>query len=135
MSSKYADLEPGQEISRQTFVLDSALVSSYEAAVGDDTRLISDDGCALVPPMAVAAISLRGVIGDLGIPGGTVHAGQEIEFSAPVPIGETLECRATLAQNSTRGEWRFMVVGMNVENSDGKTVMKGKSTLVLPADA
>ena len=98
MSSQYADLEPGQEISRQTFVLDSELVSSYEAAVGDNTRLNSDDGSALVPPMAIAAISLRGVIGDLGIPGGTVHAGQEIEFSALVPI---------IGRSSTDLQWRI----------------------------
>ena len=83
--------------------------------------------------MAVAALSLRGVVEDLAIPGGTLHVGQELEFVRAVPIGSTLECKATVLQNSVRGEWRFFVGQLAVEDKSGHEVMKGKSTLMLPA--
>ena len=83
--------------------------------------------------MAVAALSLRGVVTDLAIPGGTLHAGQELKFIEPVPIGETLDCRATVLQNSVRGSWRFLVVGLEVVKSQGQKVLEGKSTIMLPA--
>ncbi len=82
--------------------------------------------------MAIAALGLRGVVTDLAIPGGTLHAGQELEFNGVVPVSETLKCIATVVQNSVRGEWRFMVVQLAVQDSNGQHVMSGKSTIVLP---
>ena len=133
MSVDHSKLVPGQQISDQTYLLDSEMVSKYTDAVGDQSQLHTrDDGRALAPPMAVAALSLRGVVNDLEIPGGTLHAGQEMDFIRAVPTGEKLDCRATLLQNSVRGDWRFMVVQLQVEDSAGRRVMVGKSTIMLP---
>ena len=82
--------------------------------------------------MVVAALGLRGVVNDLAIAGGTLHAGQELEFSGAVQVGETLQCTATLVQNSVRGEWRFMVVQLDVQDGAGRQVMIGKSTIMVP---
>ena len=133
MSMDYSTLLPGQEISNQKYTLDSTAVSKYAEAVGDDSALCTDDdGRELAPPMAVAALSLRGVVNDLAIPGGTLHAGQELEFKDPVAVGEALECRASLIQNSVRGEWRFLVVRLDVVDRAGRKVLAGKSTIMLP---
>ena len=134
MAIDYSVLEPGQNISEQTYRLDADTVARYVAAVGDRSETFGDaDRRDLAPPMAVAALSLRGVVNDLAIPGGTLHAGQELQFNGPVQIGETLECRATLLQNSVRGEWRFMVVEQAVHDGGGRQVMTGKSTIMVPA--
>ena len=134
MSVDYSKLVPGQQISNQTYLLDSETLSKYTDAVGDQSQLHSrEDGGALAPPMAIAALSLRGVVNDLEIPGGTLHAGQELEFNRAVPTGEKLDCRATLVQNSVRGDWRFMIVQLQVEDSAGHRVMGGKSAIMLPA--
>ena len=134
MPIDYGDLAVGQKISDRTHLLDAALVSQYADAVGDRVMLRSSvDGRPLVPPMAVAAMSLRGVVQDLEIPGGTIHAGQELEFRGAVEVGTELECSATLAQNSVRGEWRFLVVNLEVVDGAGLVVMTGKSTIIVPA--
>ena len=134
MSVDYAELAPGQEVSSQTVVLDAATVSRYVEAVEDRSAgPASEIGAGHTPPMAIAALTLRGVLTDLAIPGGTVHAGQELEFKAALKVGETLACRATLAQNSVRGDWRFMVVRVQAEDSTGRIVMEGKSTIMVPA--
>jgi acyl dehydratase len=134
MSVDYAQLAPGQEISSRTVVLDAVAVSRYVEAVEDRSAgLTSELGGDPTPPMAIAALTLRGVLTDLAIPGGTVHAGQELEFKGAVRVGETLASRATLAQNSVRGAWRFMVVQVQAVDSTGRTVMEGKSTIMVPA--
>jgi acyl dehydratase len=133
MSVDYAQLAPGQEISSRTVVLDAVAVSRYVEAVEDRSAgLTSELGGDPTPPMAIAALTLRGVLTDLAIPGGTVHAGQELEFKGAVRVGERLACRATLAQNSVRGDWRFMVVRVQAEDSTGRIVMEGKSTIMVP---
>ncbi len=132
----YSTLEPGQTVSSRSYVLDEETVADYTAAVDDNNPLRVDaSGRSLAPPMALAALSLRGVVNDLSIPGGTLHAGQELEFLHPVPVGETVECRAVLSQNAVRGEWRFMVVHMEVEDGKGRKVMDGKGTIMLPIEA
>lgn len=133
MPIDYSKLNPGDAISNKTYVLDAATVSRYIDAVADRSlRDIGDEGRDAVPSMAVAALSLRGVVNDLQIPGGTLHVGQELEFRGAVGEGETLDCVATLVQNSVRGDWRFLVVRLEVANGEGIIVMGGKSTIMLP---
>ncbi len=130
----YGDLEPGQEVSRRRYCLDSALVSDFVEAVQDDNApLLDSDGRELVPAMAVAALSVRGVVEDLRIPGGTLHVGQEFEFSRAVAVGEAVECVGRLAQNSARGGRRFLVVECLASVEGGIEVMRGKSTVMIPA--
>lgn len=131
----YGQLEAGHVVSSHSYCLDSALVSDYVKAVQDDSGLIlADSGVELVPAMAVAALSIRGVIEDLRIPGGTLHVGQEFEFSGAVKLGDSVDCIATLAQNSVRSDWRFLVVECVVSDGEDAEVMKGKSTIMIPAD-
>ena len=133
----YAALAIGQEVSRQSYVLDKKSVALYMEAVQDnstvDTPYESTGLENLAPPMSVATLSLRGVVTDLKIPGGTLHVGQEMTYSKPVEVGEQLDCLAVLTSNNVRGDWRFMVVDLQVSDSAGEIVMGGKSTIMLPA--
>ncbi len=136
MALDYASLEPGQSISNTEFEVDVSLVSAYVDAVGDESGIFDpDDSPSLVPPMAIAAQSLKTVLDELAIQPGTLHAGQEIEFTKAVEVGERLSCRATVGQNSVRGDWRFLVVEISTGNASGQGVMSGKSTLMVPVAA
>ena len=130
----YAELQGGQTVSRRSIRLDENTVDAYLDAVGDVSRPIPNkDGQPLAAPMAIAALTLGRVVDDMGIPGGTVHGGQELEFQGSVEVGETLECKATVAGNSVRGQWRFVVVQLAVTDSNDRQVMAGKSTIMVPA--
>jgi len=133
MSIDYATLLPGQTVSRRSYLLDAGTVAGYVDAVEDRSREWNKSGDdSFAPPMAVTALALRGVINDLAVPGGTLHVGQEIDFKEAVQPGEPLDCEAKVAQNSVRGEWRFMTVQLAVKDAKGRQVMTGKSTIILP---
>ena len=52
MLSDYAELEPGQEISRHSYQVDERMVSDYVTAVQDETpALMNETGEQLVPAM------------------------------------------------------------------------------------
>ena len=134
MPVDYSKLTIGQEISHRTYSLDADTIARYVEAVGDGSGLFDRaDSRAVAPPMSVAALGLRGVISDLEVTPGTLHVGQEMEFAGSVRVGETLVCRATVAQNSVRGGRRFLAVDVVTENGEGRRVMWGKSTLLLAA--
>jgi acyl dehydratase len=130
MSVDYSQLSLGQTVSSQTFLLDAETVSRYVRAVEDSSPIATSE---YVPPMAVAALSVRGVVNDLQIPGGTLHLGQEVEFFEAIRVGESINCSAELAQNSLRGGSRILVVGLSVTTGDGEAVMSGKATVAVPA--
>ena len=136
MFQDYSQLKPGQRFSDRSHAPDSDSVDEYVRAVQDANPPLSDEsGRALVPPMAVAALALRGAVEDLRIPGGTLHAGQEFAFAAPVRVGDSLRCEASIAQNSVRGGWRFLSVDCVAAGPDGAEAMRGKSSIMIPADA
>ena len=129
----YSELNIGQIVSERTYKLDGKLVAEYTAAVQDVSEpLKSIQGKPLAPPMSVAALSLRGVVNDLQIPGGTLHVGQEFQFKEAVSVGTTLVCQASISQNSVRAGMRFLVVNLTVQDVYGIDVMAGKSTIMLP---
>ena len=136
MFRDYAQLKPGQRFSVHKYTLDSDMVAGYVRAVQDSSPLARDEsGREVVPPMAVAALGLRGAVEDLRIPGGTLHAGQEFAFAAAVRVGDSLRCEASIVQNSTRGGWRFLVVAcVATDAASGAEVMSGKSSIMIPAN-
>ena len=130
----YSELEIGTIVSKQSYVLDRESVQKYILAVEDSTFSTVAESSNIAPPMSIAALSLRGVVNDLNIPGGTLHIGQELSFLKTVPVGMYLECEAVLSSNSVRGDFRFMVVDLSVRDDVKEHVMKGKSTIMLHVD-
>ena len=130
----YSELEIGTIVSKQSYLLDRESVQKYILAVEDSANSIVAESSNIAPPMSIAALSLRGVVNDLNIPGGTLHIGQELSFLKTVPVGMYLECEAVLSSNSVRGDFRFMVVDLSVRDDVKDHVMKGKSTIMLPVD-
>ena len=130
----YASLHQGTKLSEQTCLLNEELVARYRAAVQDNSEAIRDpDGSNLVPPMAVAAISLQDAITELKIPDGTLHVGHEIDVMQPVKLGETITCRSNVSSNNVRGNWRFLGIEHISTNFLGTPVMTSKSTIMLPS--
>ena len=78
MNKDYESLNSGDLISKRLHKITEGTLSTYLSAVQDQSALLSNNkGQTIAPPMAIAALSLRGVIEDLKIPGGTLHVGQE----------------------------------------------------------
>ena len=129
-SINYENLSPGDIISKRSYVIDEQIVNEYLFATQDHN---SKNLTNSIPSMIIAALGIRGVVNDLKIPGGTLHVGQEINFTQSVSIGETLKCEANLLSNTVKKEWRFMSVGIEVLNQNNDLVMEGKSSIMLPA--
>ena len=135
MTVDYSTLAVGHEVSNRTFRVDACTVSKYVGAVGDATAQPGGPGEDKTPPMAVAALGLRGVLDDLGIPSGALHAGQELRFAGPVDVDARLRCRATVARNSVRRGSRFVDIALSVLDDDEMEVMSGTTTLIMPGEA
>ena len=128
-----ADLPRGRELPEAHFRLGADDVRRYLEAVGDcsDAYGQGPEGPAWVLPLAVAALALRAILEQVELPAGALHAGQEVEFRHPVPVGASLRVRARVAQ---RSEMRGAVVSViEFEVGEGRSsgpAVVGRATVI-----
>ena len=87
---------------------------------------------AIVPPMALAALSIRALLEQSGLPQGAIHVAQELSFSRAVAIGEALVASAEITSRGERQGWVLMGVALTVEDAANTRVMHGKATITFP---
>jgi acyl dehydratase len=129
-----ASLEKGYRFPPVSFALEEAAVRGYLEAVEDAalSALCQAEGQAWAPPMAVAALALRGLMEAMGLPAGAVHASQEFEFRRPVAVGERLASRAWVAHRSQRSGWLALAVEMEATDEAGEAVLAGRASVLIP---
>ena len=128
--TEYQDLKAGQEFPPAVFQIDSVTAADYLKAVEEDNTMYQNTG--LVPPMAVAALALKSLIGAISMPPGTIHVSQEFEFIDTVNTQDTLTSRASVSRIQERGKLHLINVDINVSNQEQKPVLAGKTGFILP---
>lgn len=126
----YDQLSVGYEFPPQSYELDSATVSDYLRAVGENNALYLQEG--LVPPLAVTAFAMAALSKGLIMPSGTIHVSQELEFLATVKTGDTITCLSRVSRKANRGGLRLMTTDIEVINQLQERVLTGKVGFVLP---
>ncbi len=128
--TEYQDLKAGQKFPPAAFQIDATTVSDYLKAVEEDNAIYQNTG--LVPPMAVAALALKSLIGAISMPPGTIHVSQEFEFIDTVNTRDTLTSHASVNRIQERGKLHLISVDINVSNQEQKPVLSGKTSFILP---
>ena len=128
-----SDLAKGYRFPPVRFELTAAYVSRYLDAVEDANTVYRERG--LAPPLAIAARALEALLEVLDLPDGALHAGQEVEVRAGVPIGATLTLAGHVAQRVERAgliisviEFELMPAGSDVAALTGRTTVAVPST-------
>ena len=121
---------PGEELDLGRWVVGRESVEEYLSAVEDRLPIYADLGVA--PPLSLAARVLGALLKQLGLPGGTIHATQELNCRRMVKQGEEVSCVARLSRPVSRGDWRFVSVDFTVYAAEGERVLGGKTTVLVP---
>ena len=123
--------QPGEEFSLGEWTLNAEARQAYLEAVGDELPIYRDLNSA--PPLALAAQALGRMLDVLALPGGTIHASQEISCFEPAPLGETVACTAKLSRPMQRGDWSFITVDFTVTGDGERELIRGKTTVLVPS--
>ena len=133
--SQIKDFPVGHILTAIRFDLKHWEVELYLESVGETNSLFREQ--KFVPPTALAAFLLRGVLKELGLPPGAIHIAHEMSFSPAVKSDETLIFNATLTQNAVRSGWRFVTIDfsgvrfLKGKEVEGDQVIDGRSTVVI----
>ncbi len=130
--SHITDFHVGYEFVPVRFQLKSEEVDLYLRAAGESNPLFWQQ--RFVPPAALAAYGLRGILIEIGLPPGAIHSAQATTVFRPVMSDEIIVFTAKLSQNANWKGWRFVTVDYTGVDEDEKQVIQGRSTVVIPED-
>ena len=120
----------GQELEEVQVTLSASMVNEYISVVDDQSPIYAEAG--LVPMTALAAIGLRTLLAGLGIPPGAIHIAQELESHGAARVGQSVLCRARVAQASRRQAVTFSVLEFTLTDDKGESILEGRTTLLVP---
>ncbi len=130
---RFSDLPAGYTFPADTLTLDPTTVQRYLAATDDDNALYwHEDAPRVVPPLAVAALSLRAIAAGVSLAPGSIHSAQDLTFHRAVAVGETLQARARVATASKRRDFTALAIESTIGavDTDGEpTAISGRMTL------
>lgn len=114
----YDDLAPGRRFAEFRYEITPELVRAFVAATGDDKPVYSDaeSARALGLESPVAPPGLAGIWGRQAyleghrMPPGGILAGQDMVFSRPVALGDTLMIRAEVTRRWEHKGRRFVTI-------------------------
>ncbi len=120
------------QTARASLVIDERVISAFAEFSGDrnplhvDREAAESYGYARQVAHGVITLALVSRLIGMEIPGpGALWRGQEIEWLAPVFLGDRLEVRLTVRRASRAG--RTLVLLTEAFNQDGRMVMKGEA--------
>lgn len=127
MSIDFHSLRRGDALPALSFAVTLDEVRAYLAATGEG----AEHWTAAVPPLALGALTLAGLMEEMPLPPGALHAGQEFEFLAAVAPGDRIEAQLTVAQQSERQGANIVVFASEL-HSGARAVLRGRTTVMAP---
>src|SRR5919204_2972494 len=129
---RFSDLTPGYTFPSTVLALDAQTVERYLWATQDDNALYWHDGAVhLVPPLAVAALALRGIAQEVALAPGSLHTGQELLFRRLITVGERLTVQAHVTASSGRRGFVARAIDLAATDHSGENALLGSLTLMV----
>ena len=125
------ELQRGDDLPAFVLRVTAADVHAYLDATGESPAAWTHD----VPPLALGAFALAGLMERVELPAGIVHTGQEYDFARAVAHDEPVEVRIRVASRSER---RGAVITALASEWRARGVIVGSArttVLVAPLDA
>jgi len=122
-----AGLRRGDALPPFTLHISSADVAAYLEATGERCALWS----TLVPPLALGAFALAGLMERVELPAGILHTGQEHEFRRPLAHDEPVEVGVEVGARSERGGAVVLALD-GVWRAGGEEVGTSRTTVLVP---
>lgn len=122
----FATLERGYVLAPFELRVSAAEVQAYLDATGEVNELWDHR----VPPLALGALALGGLMARFETPPGLVHTGQEFDFTGEVAVDETVEVKIVVASGSERRGVRMVVFETELHTAD-RQIGRGRTSVML----
>jgi acyl dehydratase len=130
----YKDIEKGQKFADYEYTFNEETIIKYCQAVGEDASIYTDREAAkgegypaLAAPATTAAIYVwKGFLGEVDMPGGSLHATQEFEFVHPALAGDIITTTSKVLDKFELNGRKHAVIEAVAKNQNGQVIVKSR---------
>jgi len=128
-------------ISEGTSVVNKEILFSEEDIVrflsvsGGEVSSYMHEEALVVPSTLMAGKALGTMLGETGIPKGTLHTTQKIQQFHSVSGGSNLIMEAIVTKNKKRADTRFLTIEIRLYNHRGEKVLFTSSGLIIRSES
>lgn len=126
----FRSLARGDTLPEFPVSMSAAEVRAYLEATGERSELWETH----VPPLALGALTLAGLMDRIEVPPGIVHTRQEFDFRRVVAIDEPLTVRISVASHSERRGALIAAFESEIVTASGEAVGGGRATVMVPPE-
>jgi acyl dehydratase len=123
-------IQAGYQFPSQVLNLDPETVAAYVSAVDDPYPGYRGKG-AVVPPLAVLALAMRGLADLLAAHAGALHLTQQLTALRTVPVGSRVTARLSVQNRSERRGFAALTLEVSME-LDEAVALQGSMLLMVP---
>lgn len=127
MTFDFYSLRRGDALPVLEFTVSEERARAYMDATGE----AQEEWGELVPPLALGALTLAGLLNQVPPPAGAVHTGQEFEFLGTVPYEAPLEARLSVSSQAVRQGTNVVIFTSELRCFD-RVVVRGRTMVVAP---
>ena len=124
------NLSVGYEFKPIEHKIDPKEIDAYVSSLGDSVQFYKENNIA--PPTALLAYALKLVLTEMKLPGGSVHAAQDMTCFKSISNNETVILNGKISQNSVRSGWRYLIVDISADSIKSNAAVTGRSTILIP---
>lgn len=126
-----ASLEPGSLILCESIEVSNETCFHYREAVDD--RSSPGGHRQFAHPMAVLALLIGRTMETIGLPPGSIHTNQDIEFFGAIQVDSTIDGTGSVVANNVRQGTRFLILELSARYL-GTDVLIARSTIAVPEE-
>jgi acyl dehydratase len=121
------EVHVGQDLGGRELTLTDALVARYEEGLGGASPRLEVDGAGVAPALLLHSEVYRTLAWYLPNVFGNLHARQEWELFAPLPLGGVVRTRSTVVERYRRRDREYVVNEVLVTDPTGRWLQRSRT--------
>jgi len=108
----------------------------HYARVMDSNIRLSKNSAAIVPPAAIASITIGELLSSIYLPPGSIHMSEEIKSRSELEVGKKINVEVVLKNKSVREGYMLASLVFNVKSETStNNIIEAKTVLMIPQDS
>jgi len=111
------------------------ILENYARVMNSNIRF-SRNSAPIVPPAAIASITIGELLSSINLPPGSIHMSEEIISRSELEVGKKINVEVVLKNKSVREGYMLISLVFNIKNeANTNIIIEAKTVLMIPQES
>ena len=116
-------------------IIEKDVLEHYASVMNSNIRL-SENSAPIVPPAAIASITIEELLSRIDLPPGSIHMSEEIMSRSELEVDKKINVEVVLKNKSVREGYMLVSLVFNVKSETStNNIIEAKTVLMIPEES